>query len=337
MLRKYLLAVCAIGLLSLPPVEAAQLQIVLGHIGEPGSLWDISATEFAVRANAALGDEAKVTVYGASQLGDDMKLLEKLKTGEVTLSLPSTVMTTVHPCFGVFEMPFLIRNRDHVRAVRHALFKDAFRDFGKERGLFLLGMWENGFRQITNNERPIVQPGDLAGLRLRTPKGTWRIKMFNAYGVSAYPTGLEVVYGRLEDRTFDGQENPLGVIQTFKFYQVQKYLTISNHVYTPMFLVADNDKFSKLSERVRFILEKTALDLQDWILDKGRELDRQSLNRMEGHVAVNEIDPLAFILPSLKIYREFTEGAPQCKAIFKTIFSLTPRCDSLTCTSLELR
>lgn len=151
--------------------------------------------------------------------------------------------------------------------------------------------------------------------------------MFEAYGASAFPSGLEVVHERLADHTFDGEENPLGVIEAFKLDEVQKYLSISNHVYTPIYLVADYGKFINLPPRVRAILENTALDMQDWDLERGEELDRQSIQRLEKNMTVNEIDPLAFTLPSLKIYKEFTEAAPQCKSVFKTIFELTPPYD----------
>jgi tripartite ATP-independent transporter DctP family solute receptor len=310
---------------------AEQLQLKLAHIGEPGSLYDLQATEFARRVNAELGDMAYVTVYGSSQLGDDTKLLAKLKTGEVTFSLPSTVMNSVHPCFGVFEMPFMVRNRDHVRAIRRILFRGALRGYAQEHGLFLVGMWENGFRQLTNDVRPILAPDDLQSIKLRTPKGIWRQKMFEAYGAKTIPTGLEVVYSGLKDRSLDGQESPLSVIETFKFYDVQHYLSLSSHVYAPMYLTADSAIFAKLPARVKTVLEKTAFDIQDWSLDRGKELDMKSRQRLATLMKVNEIDPLAFAMPSLKIYEEFAKTQPQCKRIFKIIFELTPRCDSLAC------
>ena len=97
-----------------PP--SAQTEIKFGHVGAPGSLFAQSAELYAARANAKLGNKAKVVVYGSSQLGSDSELLKKLKLGTVDLALPSTVMTSVAPEFGVFEMPYLVRDRGHAAA-----------------------------------------------------------------------------------------------------------------------------------------------------------------------------------------------------------------------------
>src|SRR5215217_7819254 len=117
----------------------------------------------------ALPISAKVEVYGSSQLGSDEEMLQKLKLGQVDFSLPSTVMSSVSPIFGVFEMPYLIKDRDHMRAVRDGL-GDVFRRAAGDKGYQIVGFWENGFRHITNNVRPINEPADLRGIKLRTPK-----------------------------------------------------------------------------------------------------------------------------------------------------------------------
>src|SRR5690348_12826389 len=93
---------------------SAQTEIKFGHVGEPGSLFDMSAQEFAKRANAKLGTKAKVVVYGSSQLGGDSEMLKKLKLGTLDLALPSTVMSSYVPIFGLFEMPYLVKDRAHM-------------------------------------------------------------------------------------------------------------------------------------------------------------------------------------------------------------------------------
>jgi len=108
-------AVAAIALMA--STAAAQTEIKLGHVGAPGSLFAQSADIYAAKVNAQLGDKAKVVVYGSSQLGGDTELLKKLKLGTVDLALISTVMTSVAPEFGVFEMPYLVQNRDHAARI----------------------------------------------------------------------------------------------------------------------------------------------------------------------------------------------------------------------------
>ena len=122
-LTKVMLTFAAAAILS-AGTAMAQTEIKFGHVGEPGSLFDRSAQEFAKRANAKLGDKAKVVVYGSSQLGGDAELMKKLKLGTVDLALPSTVMSSQVPTFGLFEMPYLVKDRDshgaHSRPDRRA-------------------------------------------------------------------------------------------------------------------------------------------------------------------------------------------------------------------------
>jgi tripartite ATP-independent transporter DctP family solute receptor len=209
--------------LSLSTASAlAQQEIKFGHVGAPGSLFAQSAELFAQRANAKLGSKAKVVVYGSSQLGGDSELLKKLKLGTVDLALPSTVMTSVAPEFGVFEMPYLVQDRGHAARIANAVVRPILGPIAEKAGYHILGVWENGYREITNNKRPIVKPADLQGIKLRVPGGVWRVKMFKAYGANPSPMELKEVSVALQTGVMDGQENPLTQIYSQKFQEVQK-------------------------------------------------------------------------------------------------------------------
>ncbi len=136
----------------------AQIEIKFGHVGEPGSLFAKSAEEYAKRANAKLGGKAKVVVFGSSQLGGDKELLQKLKLGTVDLALPSTVMSSESDLFGIFEMPYLVKDRKHMQAIEKAVFWSQLAPEAEKKGLKVLAVWENGYRHITNNKHPIVKP-----------------------------------------------------------------------------------------------------------------------------------------------------------------------------------
>jgi TRAP-type C4-dicarboxylate transport system substrate-binding protein len=99
----------------------AQMEIKLGHVGGPGSLFERSANEFARLANERLGNKAKVVVFGSSQLGGDTEMMQKLRLGTLELSIPSTVMSSTVPAFGMFEMPYLVKNREHMMAIEKAV------------------------------------------------------------------------------------------------------------------------------------------------------------------------------------------------------------------------
>jgi TRAP-type C4-dicarboxylate transport system substrate-binding protein len=190
----------------------AQTEIKLAHVGKPGSLLEMTSQEFAKRANAKLGDKAKVVVYGSSQLGGDSELMKKLKLGTVELAQPSTVVSSYVPSFGVFEMPYLVKDRDHMARIREQIVFPKMAPEAEKAGYQIIGVWENGFRQITNNKHPIVKPEDLQGIKLRVPKGVWRVKMFKANGANPTPLGFGEVFVALQTGAMDGQEYPLAQI-----------------------------------------------------------------------------------------------------------------------------
>jgi tripartite ATP-independent transporter DctP family solute receptor len=254
-------------------------------------------------------------VFGSSQLGNDQELLQKLKLGQVNFSLPSSVMSSVTPEFGVFEMPYIVQDRDHMRKIRDEVVMTTLQEAVKKKGYRILGVWENGFRHITNNVRPIVKPEDLQGIKLRTPKGEWRVKMFQAYGANPTPMAFSEVFTALKTGVIDGQENPFAQIYSAKFQEVQKYLSLTGHVYTPAYILTSDAEFAKLAEDVQQVLSDCAQENSEWVYNKAAELEDDLLGKIkEAGVAVNEADKQAFIAASKAIYDEFSstvEGGPE--------------------------
>jgi len=185
--RRIVAAACGLAALLIAAPALAQIEIKLGHVGEPGSLFQKSADEFARRANAKLGDKAKVVAYGSSQLGGDSEMIQKLKLGTIDMALPSTVMSTQVDLFGIFEMPYIVKDRQHMARIEKEIFWSKLEPEAEKKGLKVLAVWENGVRHVTNSKRPIKVPGDLAGIKLRVPEGKWRVKMFQAYGANPSP------------------------------------------------------------------------------------------------------------------------------------------------------
>ena len=206
--RGILAALGALALIAMTAPAMAQLEIKLGHVGEPGSLFQKSADEYARRANAKLGSKAKVITYGSSQLGSDEEMIQKLKLGTLDMALPSTVMSSQVDLFGIFEMPYLVKDRAHMQRIEKEIFWAKLEPEAEKKGLKVLAVWENGFRQITNNKRPIKVPADLAGIKLRVPGGKWRVKMFQAYGANPSPMKFSEVFAALQTGVMDGEENP---------------------------------------------------------------------------------------------------------------------------------
>lgn len=285
---------------------SAQQELRFGHVGEPGSLYEASVDHFVEVANEALGDDYKVVAYGASQLGSDQELLQKLKLGQVTFALPSSVMSSVAPEFGVFEMPYIIQDRDHIRTVEETMLEDTFNAAAAGQGYRILAFWENGFRHITNNERPINVPEDLKGIKLRTPKGEWRVKMFQQYGANPTPMAFSDVFTALQTGVIDGQENPYAQIASAKFQEVQDYLSITGHVYTPAYVLTAERAFAALPEDVQQKLTEAAQETRAFVYETAAQMETDLLQVIkDAGVEVNEADKQAFIDASQPIYDDF--------------------------------
>ncbi|MBX2855909.1 MAG: TRAP transporter substrate-binding protein [Rhodobacteraceae bacterium] len=319
------LALSAIALtagLAAGAASAADLTLKFGHVGKPGSLFETSVNAYAECANGKLGDAAEVQTFGSSQLGKDKELLQKLKLNQITFSLPSSVMSSVDDAFGVFEMPYIIKNREHMKRVQAEL-GDTFQKAAQSKGYRILGYFENGFRHITNNTRAIVKPEDLAGVKLRTPKGAWRVKMFELYGANPTPMAFSEVFTALQTGVIDGQENPYAQIASAKFQEVQKYLSITGHVYTPAYILVSDKNYAKLPENVRSVLEECAASTQEFVYTKAAELEVELLDVIKAAgVEVNNADNAAFIAASKPIYDEFSSSVEGGADLVSTVQSL---------------
>jgi tripartite ATP-independent transporter DctP family solute receptor len=317
------LAVSAVAAFAALKAEA-ETELKFGHVGAPGSLFEASANHFAEVANERLaGTGYKVVTFGSSQLGKDSELLNKLKLGTVDFALPSSVMSSVAPQFGLFEMPYLVKDREHMKRIEKEIFWPKIAPAAEAAGYKILAVWENGFRHITNNVRPIVKPEDLQGIKLRTPKGEWRVKMFKSYGANPTPMAFSEVFVALQTGVIDGQENPFAQIASAKFQEVQKYLSLTGHVYTPAYITAGKNKFESLPQNVQDILTGAARDTQDYVYKTAADLEVELLQVLkDGGMEVNEADKDAFIAASAGIYEEFASQVDGGKEMVDKALSL---------------
>ena len=281
-------------------------ELKFGHVGEPGSLFALSAEEFATRANARLPEGWEIVTYGSSQLGGDELLLQKIKLGTVDFALPSTIMSSQIDQFGLFEMPYLVRDREHMKAIEEAVVWPELAPLAESQGYRILALWENGFRHVTNSRRAIETPADLAGVKLRTPSGVWRLKLFQALGANPTPMALSEVFIGLQTGVIDGQENPLAQIWGSKLFEVQEYLSMTSHVYTPAYVVVSPSRWDGLPPEVRAILEEEARAAQAFVHETAARLDSDLLDliRAEG-VSVNIPDRGPFLEASRSMYQEY--------------------------------
>jgi TRAP-type transport system periplasmic protein len=315
-----LLAVAAIGTHG---AALAQVELKLGHVGEPGSLFQKSADEYAKRVNTKLAGKVKIVTYGSSQLGGDKELIQKLKLGTVDMALPSTVMTSEIDQFGLFEMPYIVKDRKHMALIEKEVFWPSMAPLAEKKGLKILAVWENGYRHITNNKRPVKVPDDLKGIKLRVPEGKWRVKMFQEYGANPSPMKFSELFTALQTGVMDGQENPFTQIYSAKLQEVQKYLSLSGHVYTPAYLVVGARKYGQLPVDVRKELEAIAKETQAFVYETAQKDEADLLGKLkQAGMQVNEVDKDAFIKASKGIYDEFGKEVAGAKPLIDKAVAL---------------
>jgi tripartite ATP-independent transporter DctP family solute receptor len=324
-MKTLLSTLCAAAALTLGAAAPAlaQTELKLGHVGEPGSLFQISADEYAKRVNEKLAGKVKVVTYGSSQLGGDKEMIQKLKLGTLDMALPSTVMTSEVDQFGIFELPYIVKDRGHMAKIEKEVFWPSLAPLTEKKGLKVLAVWENGYRHITNNKKPVKVPDDLKGFKLRVPEGKWRVKMFQEYGANPSPMKFSELFTALQTGVMDGQENPFTQIYSAKLQEVQKYLSLSGHVYTPAYLLVGKNKYDKLPADVRKVLEDTARETQAFVYQTAARQETELLEKLkQAGMQVNEVDKDAFIKASTGIYEDFGKEVAGAKPLIDKAVAL---------------
>ena len=322
-LKQITFGIAALALTLSAGTAAAQDEIIFGISAANGSLQEQTASEFARRANEKLGDKAVVKVFDSSQLGKDKDMLQKIKLGTIHLTLPSSIMPEIAAEYAIFDLPFLVKDRAHLAKIDETLFKDVLVPAAEAQGYRPLAIWENGFRQITNNARPINTPADLKGLKIRTPNSSWRVAMFSEYGANPTPMSFSEVFVALQTGVIDGQENPLTNISGGKLNEVQKYLSMSGHVYSPAYPTVGIATFEKLDPQVQSVLVETAREVAGWAREQGAEQDGTLLDKLTaGGMEVNQTDRQSFVDASAPLYEKFATEVEGGKAMIEQVLSL---------------
>jgi len=301
----------------------ASEDIIFGISAAPGSLQERTASEFAARANERLGDLGEVTVFSSSQLGNDRDMMQKIRLGTIHITLPSSIMPEVAPEFAIFDLPFIVADRNHLGRIDETFFQDVLVPAAEAEGYRTLAVWENGFRQITNNERPITTPADLEGLKIRTPNSSWRVTMFQQYGANPTPMSFSEVFVALQTGVIDGQENPLTNISAGQLNEVQTYLSMSGHVYSPAYPTVGVATFERLDPEIQTILAETAQEVVSWARAEGAAADEALLGELEASgMQVNTADRAAFVEASQPVYERFAAEVENGQDMIDQIMAL---------------
>src|SRR5882724_8906681 len=213
------------------------------------SHYGVAIDTFAREVEKRTGGRYKVQTFYAGALDAERESIEGLQLGTLDLTMTSTgPVPNFVPEVAILDIPFLFRDYGHARAVLDGpIGQDMLKKFDAK-GITALAWGENGFRHMTNNKRPVNTPDDLKGLKMRTMENPIHIEAYRQFGILPTPMAFTEVFPALQQGTVDGQENPLSVITAAKLDQVQKYLTLTGHVYSPAVFLMNKAQWEKLSE-----------------------------------------------------------------------------------------
>lgn len=240
---------------------AAAEEIKIGYALAEDSHYGVAAKAFEESLTAALGDQFTFRHFPSSGLGGEREVVEGVQLGTVEMTIVSTgTLSNFVPESGVFDVPFLFTSLDHARGVLDGeIGQEMLAEFD-DAGLHALAWGEQGFRHITNNRGPISAPADTEGLKIRTMENPVHIEAFEALGAAPTPMAWPEVIGALQQGAIDGQENPLSVIVSAKLSEVQKYLTLDGHVYSPAVILISPQLWGGLDEDQKAAFEAATTD-----------------------------------------------------------------------------
>lgn len=271
-------------------VESITLQV--GHVEPEDRSTHQALLEFKKEVETNSNGSIKIEIHPNGALGGDVQLTESVAMGTLDMALPATsVLVTYSPEFGILDMPYLFSNTDNAFAAMDGQVGDHFNSLLEPVGIKNLGYSFNGLRSITNSVRPINEPADLDGLKVRVMESPVFIDFFETLGANATPMSFNELFTGLQQKTVEAQENPPSLIFSNKFYEVQDYLSLTEHVNNFLAFIMNKGTFDSLSAEQQEIITTAANNYVN--LQRDMELSDTSkyvdLLGTEGGLEVNEI------------------------------------------------
>ena len=307
-----------------PSAFAAKFNLKLGHAVNTTDGQHAAAVKMAELVKQRTNGDVEITIYPANQLGNDAAMINGARGGTIDIvSSGASNYNGIVANTAAMELPFVFRSAQHAYTVLDGPVGTGVLNELAPHGLKGLAYWENGWRAFTNNKRPVTKPDDLKGLKIRSTPNPYHIQAFKLLGMNPSPMPIAELYTALETGTFDAQEHPINVTWSSKFYEVQKHLTVSNHVYSPLILAMNKAKFDTLPANYQQIVVDAAREAAKY----QRDLNAQNAGKVvaelkkAGMQVVENVDMAPFQkIVSESIAKTFAEknGATLLQAIEAT-------------------
>jgi TRAP-type transport system periplasmic protein len=294
MKRKLLAITMGLGLLASAGAFAQDIKprlIRFGYGLQEQSNQGRASKVFAEEVEKLSGGKMKIRAIGAAALGSDVQMQQALIGGAQEMMVGSTAtLVGITKEMALWDSPFLFSNAKEADALLDGPIGEKVKSKLEEKGLVGLVYWENGFRNLTNNAHPVSKMEDLEGIKLRVMQNNVFLESFKTLGANAVPMSFSELFTALETKAVDGQENPYNTILSSKFYEVQKYLTVTNHVYSPWIMLVSRKYWETLSPAERDVLMKAARASRDYERKDTREEASKALADLKAKgMQVNEL------------------------------------------------
>lgn len=289
-------AVAVLLTMQTAPVFSQAIQertIRWGHLNNTDHPVSKGVQKFVEIVAAKSGGKLKVREFPANQLGSEMQQQSALRAGTQEMQSPATTsLVGIVKDYGLLDFPFIVSTPQQADALLDGPLGSALLAKLPEKGLVGLAYWDLGFRNVTNSKRPITKGEDLEGIKIRVIPNPVYLETFKAFNANPLPMSFSELYSALETNTVDGQENPFSVILSNKFYEVQKYLSVTNHTYSTNIILISKKFWDTLSTEEQKILQDAAIEARDFQRKVSREQAQSAISDLKAKgMAVNDIAP----------------------------------------------
>ena len=289
--------VLATALLAASGFAAAQtVKLTLGHGAAPGNPRHEAAVKMAEVAKSKCNGRIEIQVAPSAQLGDDAAMVTALRTGALDLSANSQgAVANAVPEYAAFGMPFLFSSLEQVWKMLDGPLGKELADKSAEKGMVVLGYWDNGIRHMSNSKRALSKPEDLKGLKMRTPPDAVTVDIMQSLGAEAQQIKFAELYVALQQGVVDGQENPLMNIHASKLYEVNKFISLTGHKYEMTPLLMSKRSWDRLSDADKKVLQEAALEATQLQRKLSKESDDKLIADLKAKgVQINTVDKAPF-------------------------------------------
>lgn len=312
----------AFSLVVMPCLVQAKTTIKLAHVCTVKDIFNIQSVKFKELVEKRSNGEVTIRIYPNKELGGkESDLISMVQMGTIGLAtITCGPITTFDPLFGVLDMPFLFASKQQAYKVLDGPIGQKFLDSLSRVGIKGLAFGERGFRNVSNNLRPITKPSDLKGIKIRVMQSPIYIKTFKALGADPIPMGWGEVYTALQQGTIDAEENPPWVIWAFKIYEVQKYYSLTGHSYSANVIMMNKKLFDGFSPKIQKILINSARDASAY----ERKVNNDGISKIFAQLRakgmkINDVDRRPFQKKCRSVYEDAYKQHPEWRKIIAEI------------------